>query len=58
LEHLLKDLVKRNLVNDLILYEPRTFTTEEKLKMLSERANPVELGGPKKNVLVNNFLMK
>jgi hypothetical protein len=45
LEELLEDLVKRGLVNDLVYYEPRQFSAEEKESLVSSKVGIEELGG-------------
>lgn len=51
LEDFLEYLKKKGLVDELILYEPKTFSPEEKRKYVSFDVSPQEIGGPIESVM-------
>jgi len=50
LENLLQDLQKRKIIDDIILYVPRSFSLDERKKMVSPRTSETELGAPIENI--------
>ena len=42
---LLEELVKKKLVDELVLYNPQIYTTSEKRKMVSKNAEKLMIGG-------------